>query len=151
NLTLQGGTVTMGTSVLPQTSFNQTLITVVGNGHLSGTGTVLFEATNPSGALPAIAPLSNGSLSIDAGITIRTDTVGAFLGGQVQIAPVVNQGTISSQTSGKTLSVIGTSVTNQGTMSAIGGGTMVVSSLTNNGQLNLATAVLSGASIFNSG
>jgi hypothetical protein len=117
NLNLQNSTVTLGTSLFPVTTAGGagTLITFVGNSHLEGTGQVLFESTF---AGDNITPSINASLTIDSGVTIRTDTGGGYIGGQIlspYSGPIINAGLISAQTSGKTIIITGNSVTNQGT------------------------------------
>ncbi len=141
NLTLQNGTVTLGTSILPVPGFG-------GNGtqiyfddssdQITGTGQILFEATADGAGF--IEQVNNGTLTIGPNITIGTDTGSGVLGpGQYSSSygsdTIINQGVISSQTAGQFISVLGNAVNNGGTISASNGGTLLIGNLTNTGLL----------------
>src|SRR5207248_2031930 len=61
---------------------------------LSGTGSVVFDATNGGSVSPGA-----GGLTIAPGVTIRTGVSNGIVGSTGN--PLVNQGTISARTAGK--------------------------------------------------
>jgi hypothetical protein len=137
----------LGTSLkpVPFAGGDGTLITF--NGVLGGTGQVVFEQTAFGDRL---MPGTGDSLTIAPGITVRTDTAGGTIGQLVYFnsfqppfsTPVVNQGTIISQTAGQVLTVTGSSVTNVGSMQAVGGGKLKLENLINTGLVSSRGAPL---------
>jgi hypothetical protein len=85
---------------------------------LSGSGDVVFET--PSGGV--VGPSGSGStLTIGPDITIRTGARGGSVGGSG--LTTINNGLLSAQTDGLTLTMLG-NVTNNGTIEARNGGTV---------------------------
>lgn len=110
-------------------------------------GTILFEGSN-TGVRWVDINHNSGTLTIGPTGVIRTTSDFA---GSARIEPVfgsggsmtlVNQGTISSQTSGRTVRIGPGSFTNSGTLEALNGGTLNVNGLTG----NLNTVTLAGLS-----
>ena len=109
---------------------------------LDGTGTIVFNTTSGS--------VGYSSLTIGTGITIKTNTAGGTIsGGGSPSEMLVNNGTLMSQTPGKTLVVGSGTSTNYGTISASPGGILTLAGRwTNYGTItadsttiNLAAAV----------
>ena len=117
-----GGLVLNGTIDLN----NNSVLAFTGDGGLSGNGTVVLGST---GASNRIALDGNGTTTFAAGTTVRgqNGTIGnnVFVGGAQTL---VNNGTISADVAGGTITIAGSPVTNGGTMSALNGGTLVLSS-----------------------
>lgn len=85
-------------------------------------------------------PQVQSSLTIGPDVTVQTDAGSGYIGGQTIISgitqPITNQGTISAQTSGKTITMNGAPFTNQGLISATNGGLLSIGNLVNTGQIN---------------
>jgi hypothetical protein len=97
-----------------------------GDQAFSGTGTILFADNNTSNRLN----LEAGDLTLGANITVRGDTgfIGqqSFLGGTSRL---INNGTISADVSGGTITLAPNGgTTNNGTLSAQNGGTLLLNS-----------------------
>jgi len=86
-------------------------LTLSGLQSLQGTGEVVFGIQNSSPGL--LAGPGGGTLTIGSGVTVRTGTQGGTVG-QMGTG-LVNQGMISAQTAGTTLTVQGTNWTNEST------------------------------------
>jgi autotransporter-associated beta strand protein len=97
-----------------------------GTQSLIGNGTIIYGGT---GGSLSIFP-TGGTLTIGSGITIRTGTNGGNLGNNG--TAILNQGTISGQTAGKTLSITGVGWSNTGTLQATNGGALALSTLPTN-------------------
>ncbi|GAB1391312.1 hypothetical protein MASR1M6_34940 [Rubrivivax sp.] len=104
-----------------------------GNQTISGSGSIVFTDSNGSNRLNVEA----GALTLGAGVTVRghTGSIGqqAFVGGA---ATLVNNGTIQADVAGGTITLQingGGGVTNNGTLAARNGGTLLLNSqVTNN-------------------
>ncbi|HRF11814.1 MAG TPA: Ig-like domain-containing protein [Candidatus Accumulibacter phosphatis] len=98
--------------------------------HLAGSGQVLFEG---NGAYNLVRLLTQGAvLTIDAGIAIGGPNNGS-VGDDAHT--IVNKGSIVSGTQGGTISLRGTSVRNEGSLEALGAGTLSLTNLLNAGLL----------------
>ncbi len=111
-----------------------------------GSGIVEFDGTGAGNIAPYIG---SPTLTIGSSITVQTGTGS----GSISTAGLINQGIISSQTSGKTLTISSTTFTNSGTVETSNGGVLSISSstsVTNTGQFtNAGTTSLN--TISNSG
>ncbi len=97
-----------------------------GNQTIGGTGTILFADDNAGNRFN----VEQGNLVLGSGITVRGDTgrIGAqsFNGGA---STLTNDGTISADVAGGTITLaVNGLTTNNGTLSALNGGTLVLSS-----------------------
>ncbi len=105
---------------------NNSVLAFQGNNTLAGTGTIVLGNT---GASNRIALDGNGTTTFAAGTTVRGEngTIGnaVFVGG---VQTLVNNGTISADVAGGTINIAGAAVTNNGTLSALNGGTLLLSS-----------------------
>jgi RHS repeat-associated protein len=103
---------------------------------LGGSGTVeLFSALDAADAAESnvrVRPADGGSLTIGPGITIEDDTNSMFTTLGDPTLPLTIQGTVLAQSSGQTLRVTGSTVTNQGVLKTSQNGTL---------QLNQSVAV----------
>jgi carbonic anhydrase/acetyltransferase-like protein (isoleucine patch superfamily) len=131
-LSLNAATINIGQASLLATQGNQTI---------SGTGSIVFADNNASNRFN----LEAGNLTLGAGITVRGHTgyIGqqAFIGGT---ANLINNGTISADVSGGTISVVpnGT-LTNNGTLNTAAGATLAL-------PLNfINTGLMKGSGSFN--
>jgi hypothetical protein len=99
-----------------------TVLAFVGDLTLGGTGTVRIESAYVAGDT---IRAENGTLTVGPGITIRNVPGASGIVGGTS-GSLLNQGTISSEASGRTVQVLGGAVTNDGTMRATSGGTLTV-------------------------
>ncbi|MGE0608365.1 MAG: beta strand repeat-containing protein, partial [Pirellulales bacterium] len=92
---------------------------------LGGTGSVeLFGGTHSSAEADLrMRPTGGGTLTIAAGVTVRnaSNSLGLTTLGDAATGALILQGTVSSQATGQTLRVRGTSVTNTGTLESLAG------------------------------
>ena len=117
-LTLNSGTVEIA---------NQSVLSFEGTSTLAGTGSIVFSLVG--GANNRLYLDGNGTTTFGAGITVRGHS--GSIGGQVNIGGtqlLVNNGTISADVAGGTISISDSAVTNNGTLSALNGGTLVLGS-----------------------
>ncbi len=115
-LTLQGGSIML--------EGNEGNLIFNGSQTLAGSGTVTFGST--SGYSNAIADSGAGNtLTIAAGITIHGGNSGSVDTGT---ATLDNQGTISGDEVGYSLTVSGTNWVNDGTIQGVNGGTVILQS-----------------------
>ncbi|MGE0857834.1 MAG: hypothetical protein AB7P42_01950, partial [Gammaproteobacteria bacterium] len=113
---------------------NNAILSFEGTGLLSGTGTVIFGAAGPGNRLDLDG---NGTTTIGENITIRGHN--GTIGQQINIAgaqTLVNQGLISADVAGGTLSIFDSAVVNQSLMRAVNGGKLVLGSRVNGGVLH---------------
>ena len=110
---------------------NNSVLAFEGNGGLSGNGTIVLGNTGGSNR---ISLDGTGTTTFAAGTTIRGEngsiTAGTFVGGTQAL---VNNGTISADVSGGTISINTAPVTNNGTLSALNGGTLVLNNSVSGG------------------
>ena len=130
-ITLSGATINIG---------NNSVLAPQGDQTISGTGTIVFADNFGSNRLNVEA----GNLTLGSGITVRGNTgyIGqqAFVGGA---ATLTNNGTISADVSGGTITLaVSGPVFNNGTLSALNGGTLLLNS---NVQGNSGSQILAGA------
>jgi hypothetical protein len=126
-LTLSNSTITLGGA-----SGGGTLA-FSGAQTLGGTGAIVLAGSS------AITP-SGGSLTVSPGVTIRTGAQGGLVG-STGVA-LMNRGTMSAQTAGRTLTLNG-ALTNQGTFEARAGSLVLAPTATLS---NLSSGVLTGGS-----
>jgi hypothetical protein len=141
NIRIDGGTIATNLSVPDQTSISSVIsgttldnadialnagagasqIIFYNDQTLAGAGTVTYNGTSNLGTL---IPFS-GTMTIGPQITVRTGTqggrVGDYLNKQFNL---VNKGTISAKTAGRTITLYGKTFTNSGTLSATNAGTI---------------------------
>ena len=118
-----GGLVLNGTINMA----NASVLSFEGDGGLSGNATIVLGALG--GANNRIYLDGNGTTTFAAGTTVRGHS--GSIGGQINIGGtqvLVNNGTISADVAGGTISISESAVTNNGTLSALNGGTLVLSS-----------------------
>jgi hypothetical protein len=120
------------------------------NGTLGGTGEIIFGGSGDSNILSGTTGFT---LTIAPNITAHGSR-----GGSVGIlGTVINQGTISSETNAREITVSGTAVSNQGTLRAINGGDILLTgTFINTGSMNIGASgsqirLLSGTILQNSG
>ena len=113
-----------------------------GNQTISGTGSIVFADNDANNRLNVEA----GNLTLGSGITVRGNTgvIGnqSFVGGA---ATLINNGTIQADTAGGTITLQingGGGVTNNGTLAALNGGTLLLNS---NVTGNSGSQILAGA------
>ncbi|MEI7731935.1 MAG: hypothetical protein WCO56_20345 [Verrucomicrobiota bacterium] len=146
NLTVANGLVLNGTALVgnPTNGWIGS-IGFAGSQTLSGNGTVVF-GNHPNNTLflaNAGTTLTNG-----AGITIRGQTGTIGYGGAPNVA-VINQGTISADVSGGTITVNAQSFNNQGLAQGINGGTLsLLGAWSNSGTLVESYGALSLAPVY---
>jgi len=105
---------------------NNGILSFEGDGTLGGTGTVVLGATGGGNRIDLDG---NGTTTIANGVTVRgqNGTIGQDINiGGTQI--LLNNGTISADVSGGTITLTDSAVTNNGTLSAVNGGTLVLNS-----------------------
>ncbi|MCY2950602.1 MAG: hypothetical protein NTU53_01335 [Planctomycetota bacterium] len=102
---------------------------------VSGNGQIVFDGIASANRLSFPT-----SLTIEAGITIRTGAAGGTIGSDASKA-LVSQGTISAQTPGQTITVRcgANSITNQGLMQAANGSSLNIYNLTTSGALSASS------------
>ncbi len=118
-----GGLVLNGTINIA----NASVLSFEGNGGLSGNATIVLDAAG--GANNRIFMDGNGTTTFAAGTTVRGHS--GLIGSQINIGgtqTIVNNGTISADMAGGTITITDSAVTNNGTLSALNGGTLVLSS-----------------------
>jgi len=119
-ITVTGGlAISQGRQVRLAGTPGSAVLRMQGSQILSGEGTVLFDGSGDSNC--GIEP-TGGSLTISPDITVRTGASGGFVGQNGLL--LVNQGTVSSETAGRTVSIRGTNWRNEGDITASGGGTV---------------------------
>jgi RHS repeat-associated protein len=113
NLTLNGGTISMGGACQ---------MTFVGSQTLGGTGSVLFDTSSAGNTGLSVA--GGTTLTIGAGISIHGTN--GFVGNNLGTAntSIVNHGSISADTTGGTIAVEASTWSSDGTLSASGSGTL---------------------------
>jgi hypothetical protein len=151
-LTATGGLTLNGVlEVQAAAATTATGVSFSGSQTLGGNGSIVFNGTSSNGV---VQPAASGDvLTIGPNITVRTGTQGGTLGSAAGGRSVINQGTITAQTTSRTLTVTGDAVTNRGAMAATAG-TLAVTNLTNpSGKTVAATnaALTLGGTIANSG
>ena len=117
-LTLNNGTIEIA---------NQSALSFEGTSTLAGTGSIVLGAVG--GATNRIALDGNGTTTFAAGVTVHGHS--GSIGGTVNIGgtqALVNNGAISADVAGGTISINDSAVTNNGTLSAFNGGTLVLNS-----------------------
>ncbi len=130
-LTLNNATINIGANSILAPQGNQTI---------GGTGSIVFADNNGSNRFN----LEAGVLTIGPNVTVRgnTGTIGgqSFVGGA---ASLINNGTISADVAAGTITLaVNSGITNNGTLSALNGGTLLL----NNNVANTAGAqILVGA------
>jgi len=138
SLNINGGLVLDGSILMQSTSTSGvfTNINALSTQTISGTGSIVFDGSGNNNQI--IVGADSSTLTIGAGITIETGvgngTVGTLSGTNRN---VINQGTIRSDTSGETITLL--HVTNNGTLQAISGGDLIFStgSFFNDGILDI--------------
>ncbi|MCY2954747.1 MAG: PEP-CTERM sorting domain-containing protein [Planctomycetota bacterium] len=126
-LTLDGKTIRINCN-----DYGASVLSFSGSQTFGGTGgQVVFDGNNSQ------VRAESGKLTIGPGITIRTGIAGGTVG-QAN-TQLLNQGTISAQTAGATITVTGNAWTNQGTFEAKDGGTLTLagSYWANNGVISV--------------
>ncbi|MBK7264071.1 MAG: hypothetical protein IPI03_20380 [Rubrivivax sp.] len=106
---------------------NASVLSFEGNGGLSGNANIVLAAVG--GSNNRIFFDGNGTTTFGAGTTVRghSGTIGSQINvGGTQV--LVNNGTISADVAGGTITIFESAVTNNGTLSALNGGTLVLSS-----------------------
>ncbi|MQM29339.1 MAG: hypothetical protein CRU78_01825 [Candidatus Accumulibacter phosphatis] len=102
------------------------ILSFEGTSTLAGTGTIVFGATGPGNR---IALDGTGTTTFAAGTTVRGEN--GSIGQAINIGgtqTLVNDGTISADVAGGTITINAHPVTNNGTLSALNGGKLVLSS-----------------------
>lgn len=136
---------------------NNAILSFEGNGALGGVGSVVFGAAGPGNRLDLDG---NGTTTIGADITIRGKH--GSIGNQINVGgtqTLVNNGLISADVAGGTISVVESTVDNNGVMRAINGGKLALGSRVNGGvvhagvgsEVNQNGVTLSGVTIESSG
>ncbi len=118
-----------------------------GNQTLAGGGQVVFDGTTGANSY---VRANSGTLIVDSNITIRSGAQGGQVG---QLGGLTNRGSILSQTAGRTVTLGGTTIHNEGTIAAENGGTIAIArsgGLTSNTGTQL-TARTGGRIRFDSG
>ena len=107
--------------------------------HVAGTGTILFGGSSDNNR---VEPSGAGShLVVGDGVSILSDARGGTIGNAAN--PLTNHGLISARTGGRTVTVLGEGVVNEGNLEAVDGATLHVNALA--GNLNSATLAGSGS------
>ena len=110
---------------------NNSVLAFEGNNTVSGGGTIVLGNTGGSNR---ISLDGTGTTTFAAGTTIRGENgsiiAGTFVGGTQAL---VNNGTISADVAGGTISINAAPVTNNGTLSALNGGTLVLNNSVSGG------------------
>ncbi len=105
---------------------NNGILSFEGDGTFSGNGTIVFGGT---GAGNRVDLDDNGTTTFAAGTTVRGQN--GTIGSQINVGgtqTLVNNGLISADVAGGTINILESSVVNNGTLRAINGGTLVLSS-----------------------
>ncbi|MGN6367592.1 MAG: hypothetical protein ACTHN5_04960 [Phycisphaerae bacterium] len=110
---------------------------------LSGSGTIVFNGSYGSGSYIGI---SSGTATIAPGLTLKTGNGN----GAINSSGLLNQGTISAETAGKSFSIGASSFTNAGTLRAVNGSTLIISAnnWSSNGSISAdpgSTLILGGS------
>ena len=116
-MTLSGGTININ---------NNGILSFEGNGTLGGSGTIVFGATGAGNRLDLDG---NGTTTFGPNVVVRGQN--GTIGQEINIGgtqTLVNNGMISADTAGGTISIMQSAVTNNGTLEARNGGTLVLSS-----------------------
>ena len=114
------GTITLESGVF----FTDTALHFSGTQTLTGTGEILFAGTTDRNA---VRPTDGGELTLGPDLILRSAGRGGTIGNAG--LNLVNRARIVSETSGRTLAVTGSAVTNEGTMRAASGGVVSVTNL----------------------
>ena len=119
---------------------NNSVLAPQGDQTISGAGKIVFTDASGSNRLNVEA----GNLTLGSGVTVRGNTgyIGqqSFVGGA---ATLTNNGTVSADVSGGTITLaVNGLITNNGTLSALNGGTLLLNS---NVQGNAGSQILSGS------
>ncbi len=159
---VQGG-LTFGNGVGSSGGFavnSNSILAFDGDQTLSGTGTIVLGSTGSNNRINVEG--SNVTLTVGPNVTIRgqNGTIGgaAFIGGASTIA---NNGTITADVAGGTITLIDSPVTNGGTVGAANGGRLAVQtaitntgagtlSITNGGMVFLESGSVTGGTIVTS-
>jgi len=137
---------TLNSTITFQGSLSSPTLLLSGLPTLTGTGAVVFD-----GFTNGTVKQTSGTLTIDSGLTFRTGAQGGTIGNSAY--PLIVNGTITAQSSVAGLRLVGTTVTNNGSLSAPGG-PLVADNLINNmpisetnGQLLLTGALVNNSTI----
>ena len=128
--------LTLNSTLMIASGANNTNLTAVGTQTIGGSGTIVFGGTG----FDFIQP-SAGALTVGPNITIRSGSGGGTLGSAT--LSTTNQGTISSQTVGAGIMLVGAPFTNQGYVQAINGGSLLLNGLSNAGSIVANASVMS--------
>jgi YD repeat-containing protein len=114
----------------------------LGTQMLGGTGEVVFAGTNSANSIFLDSDAGVSALTIGPKVTVH-GSQGGKLQAPTRSFTFINQGTIIADTAGATISIWGTSFTNQGAVSALNGGTLNIFlgalTLTGHGVINSST------------
>src|SRR6185369_7022555 len=137
---IQGGlTFANGHKMTLAAGVNNTVVSLTGNVSqtIGGTGEIVFGGTSGNNFLDSTSSSGSPTHTIGSGVLVHGGT------GNIRLfQPLVNNGTISADVSGKTIAISSTGpLTNNGTLRAINGGTLTVqpTSWTNTGILSVGT------------
>jgi len=112
---------------------NNGILSFEGDGALDGDANIVLGSTGPGNR---VALDGSGTTTFGANVTIRGEN--GSIGGQHNIGgtqTLVNNGKISADVSGGTITINDSAVTNNGTLEARNGGTLVLSSNVSGGQI----------------
>jgi len=140
NFTVTGGLTLDGTITLDNDGIGSiTELRFDGSQTLGGTGTIFYGGTGSSNAV--MARDSGEILTIGSGITIVTSTRGGRVGNSAGGRFVTNNGTITSNLPGFTLTLYGVTNESTGIVEALSGGniSLQTGSLSNNGTYTVGT------------
>ncbi|MBL8359401.1 MAG: choice-of-anchor D domain-containing protein [Rubrivivax sp.] len=116
-MTLSGGTININ---------NNGILSFEGNGTLGGSGTIVFGATGAGNRLDLDG---NGTTTFGPNVVVRGQN--GTIGQEINISgtqTLVNNGLISADAAGGTISIMQSAVTNNGTLEARNGGTLALRS-----------------------
>ena len=116
---------------------SDSILSFEGTGGLSGNGTVVL-GTSGTNRITLEGP---GTTTFAAGTTVRGQN--GNIGGQVSVAgtqTLVNNGTISADVAAGVITITQSAITNNGTLNALNGGTLVLSSNVTGGALGQIVA-----------
>jgi hypothetical protein len=102
------------------------ILSFEGTSTLGGTGSIVFGNTGSGNRIDLDG---NGTTTIASGVTVRGHS--GTIGQQINIGgtqTLANNGTISADVAGGTITITDSAITNAGTLSALNGGTLVLSS-----------------------
>lgn len=105
---------------------NNAILSFEGTGTLDGNGTIVLGATGPGNRIDLSG---NGVTTFGSNISVRGEN--GTIGQQVFVAgtqTLVNNGSISADVSGGTITITESAVTNNGTLEAQNGGTLILQS-----------------------